>query len=78
MGGLFSHPSIPQAPPVPPAPPAAPPPSLSNPTVAQSASVQRARAAAAAGGGLSGTITNVGGAGGLTQGVDTAPRSLLG
>lgn len=82
MGGLvslFTGPSAPPAPPaIPPVPVAANPPTMANSEVAMSAAGQRARAAAAAGAGFAGTVTNQGGAGGLTSPATAAPRSLLG
>lgn len=65
-------------PPPPPPPPAAAPPTLADASVSQAGISQRARAAAAAGAGFAGTVANIGGAQGLTQGVSNAPRSLLG
>lgn len=76
MGAIFSPPSIP-TPAVPVTPPAALPATLANANVAMSGATQRSSAAAAAGAGFSGTLTNTGGATGQTS-PNTAPRSLLG
>lgn len=62
---------------VPPVPPAAAPATMANPAVAMSAANQRASAAAALGAGMAGTLTNQGGAQGLTP-ANTTGRSLLG
>jgi hypothetical protein len=80
MGALFSSPSIPATPAIPPAPPAATPPTMANPAVSMAGNNQRAMAAAAAGAAMGGTVTNVGGPGGLTGANQptTAARSLLG
>lgn len=70
---------MPPPPAIPPAPPAANPPTMANAEVAQAGASQRARAAAAAGSGFSGTVTNTGGASGdLTKQTNTAQTSLLG
>lgn len=74
----FSAPKVPPVPAPPPQPPAAPPATMANPEVAGSAANARSRAAAASGGGFSGTVQNIGGASGLTTQSNTAPRSLLG
>ena len=77
MGALFSSPSPPTPPPVPVVPPAANPPIMANSQVAQSGASQRSRAAAAAGAGFDGTVTNAAGSGGL-QAPATAQTTLLG
>ena len=73
----FMSPKAPSAPVIPPAPPAANPPVLATPAVSGAGATQRAIAAAAAGAGDNGTLTNVGGAAGLPT-PDTSKAKLLG
>lgn len=55
----------PKAPAVAPVPPAAIPATLANPSVSMAGVAQKQQAAAAAGAGFNGTLTNAAGAGGL-------------
>lgn len=73
----FLAPKAPSVPAVPPTPPAALPATLANSAVSQAGVDQRTKAAAAAGAGFDGTLTNQGGAAGLSN-PSSATRSLLG
>lgn len=76
MGFLAPSPSTPTIPPIPAPPPAAAPATAANPQAAASGASQRARAAAAAGGGFDSTVGAAGPQGLVAP--NTGKTTLLG